>query len=151
MDNREAIRIKTYEAQSEAIAVNAQASLFDVPGARAHVAQLRVKADELDALLDELSFDEGSGELVIKPFPVPMVIQYGSPVAYQFEAVGGQAPYRWGWTGITPFGVTLSPDGLMSGTMLQFPGRYVVFIQVVDSGDPLHTYSAALDLQVTPA
>ncbi len=145
-DNRQQIYAKVTEINQEGVAVNAAASLFHPEDARAHVDAIRTKADELDALLDELTFVPG-GQLQIAPFPSPMTAVQGQPFSYQFVATGGAPPYTFTWSGITPAGMTLSTDGLMSGTMEQFPGSYTIFVRVIDS--QVSIYSVALWLVVT--
>lgn len=42
---------------------------------------------------------------------------FGEPFSYQFWAIGGEPPYTWGrMMGQLPYGLTLSEDGLLTGT-----------------------------------
>lgn len=63
----------------------------------------------------------------------------------QFAASGGTPPYRWICSGLPP-GIGMSPDGLLSGTVMQ-PVMQTILITAVDSGSP--SVEGSLYLQLT--
>ena len=91
--------------------------------------------------VDDVS-EKGPGSFQIKTFTIPVVgvssgdppeATIGQPYSFQFTADGGVPPYTFAVTGILPAGLTLSPEGLLSGTPLG-PAESTHFsICVVDS------------------
>jgi len=66
-------------------------------------------------------------------------------------AAGGQQPYAWTVvSGSLPAGLTLSPSGLLSGTITA-SGSFNFTVQVTDSESPAHTARANLGLYVAPS
>ena len=70
---------------------------------------------------------------------------------FALTASGGQAPYHWSWVAATgfslPAGLTISPEGLISGTP-QAAGTYKVVVTVADSGSPSSRVSASYPIAV---
>jgi len=70
---------------------------------------------------------------------------------FALTASGGQAPYHWSWVAATgfslPVGLTISPEGLISGTP-QAAGTYKVVVTVADSGSPSSRVSASYPIAV---
>ncbi len=66
--------------------------------------------------------------------PVPPNATLGQAYSHQFSAIGGTPPYTWSIAaGSLPPGLSLSSDGLVSGTSTT-AGDYNVTIRVQDSG-----------------
>ena len=57
----------------------------------------------------------------------------GEPYSTQLQSWGGEAPLSWTLIGEPPPGLSLSADGLLSGTPTD-PGPYELLVQVQDSG-----------------
>jgi large repetitive protein len=70
---------------------------------------------------------------------------------FALTASGGQAPYHWSWVAVTgyslPGGLTISPEGLISGTP-QAAGMYKVVVTVADSAAPPSRVSANYPIAV---
>jgi hypothetical protein len=70
--------------------------------------------------------------IVVSPAALPPM-QIGLPFSQQLTAAGGVGPYTFALTaGAFPTGVTLSADGLISGTPLQ-PGTFNVTVTATDA------------------
>ncbi len=91
---------------------------------------------------DALTAQTGSVNIAISIAPIlPLTITsgmtgfgtipLGNPIATTYTAAGGLTPYNWNWTGSLPPGVTLTPAGVLSGTISQ-PGPYSFKVQVND-------------------
>lgn len=78
---------------------------------------------------------------------------YGSS-GFALAASGGAAPYNWNWApapgSSLPNGLTLSPDGLISGTPT-LAGTYNVVVTVADSESPPAQVSASYTLSIDGA
>jgi hypothetical protein len=71
------------------------------------------------------------------------------PLRIELKAQGGTAPLRWEVTGgDMPPGLTLSPDGVLSGIPNKL-GKYSFTVTVRDSGRPPHERNQELTLVVT--
>jgi len=82
---------------------------------------------------------------VDEPFPG---ISVGIEFHYFFHATGGYPPYVWTVaSGDLPEGVTVSPEGLLSGRAAR-PGTYAVTIKVVDSIRPAHTATKEIKIAI---
>lgn len=56
------------------------------------------------------------------------------PFLYYLEAQGGLPPFQWSTASPLPDGLSLSPDGVISGTpWLEKPGVYTIQLQVTDA------------------
>jgi hypothetical protein len=78
------------------------------------------------------------------------LLQANKPAKYALtlQVVGGLAPFTWTLTaGSLPPGLTLQPNGLISG-MATALGTFSPTIQVTDSASPAHTDSKAFTLKV---
>lgn len=60
-----------------------------------------------------------------------ITVTVGLPYAFALTAQGGVPPYVWSSTGL-PAGLTLSPDGVISGTPTAAKGDYQVVVTVTD-------------------
>lgn len=74
---------------------------------------------------------------------------YGAPLS----ATGGTSPYTWSLRGgALPAGLALNPaTGVISGTPVAAAGTSSFQVQVADSGTPLQTATASLQIVVTAA
>ena len=71
------------------------------------------------------------------------------PLRIELKAQGGTAPLRWEATGgDMPPGLTLSPDGVLSGIPNKL-GKYSFMVTVRDSGRPAHERNQEFTLVVT--
>jgi len=59
----------------------------------------------------------------------------GVPYSVTLQAAGGVAPYNWGYSGVLPGGLSLSPSGVISGTPAA-TGTSNFTVQVTDSEGP---------------
>ena len=57
----------------------------------------------------------------------------GKPYSYVFSAIGGKSPYTWSIASGIPAGLTLSPDGQLTGTPSQ-SGSYNIPVKVTEAG-----------------
>ena len=81
------------------------------------------------------------GESVVTPAPAltlvaatPPAGTNGLPYSYAFSATGGVAPYTWTALGGLPEGLTLSANGILSGTpAVKQVGTFQVAVRVTDS------------------
>ncbi len=96
----------------------------------------------------------GCGLLAAQPAPLAIVeeplptIENGVEFHYFLHATGGVPPYVWSiGDGDLPEGVTLTPDGLLSGRPAK-PGEYDVSLRVEDSGRPPRTLNKEFDIVV---
>jgi hypothetical protein len=70
--------------------------------------------------------------------PLPP-IEVGVEFHVLLHATGGAPPYVWSVaSGDLPEGITLSPEGLLSGRPTK-PGAFALTLKVEDSGHPAHT------------
>src|SRR5262249_59192437 len=70
------------------------------------------------------------------------------PYSTQFQATGGTGPYRWSLgSGVLAQGLTLSSDGLLSGTPTA-AGAVTFAIQVTDSSVPQQTANQTFTLTI---
>lgn len=75
----------------------------------------------------------------------------GSTYSTSLAAKGGTTPYSWSVTGGSlPAGVSLHPNGLLSGTPTQ-TGTFTFTVQVTDSGSPKQIASQSLSMVVVSA
>jgi hypothetical protein len=82
---------------------------------------------------------------VVATVPDPWVL--GRPVAVQFTAAGGAAPYAFALaSGTLPSGVTLSAQGLLSGTPTQ-SGAFLFAVRATDANG----FTATREIRVTVA
>lgn len=85
-------------------------------------------------------------ELVITS-PFEPVSWLNEPYTQTLEASGGTKPYTWTATGDVPPGLTLSSDGVLSGTPTQY-GHWVFNIHISDAGPPVQTVWHSFDVVV---
>ncbi|HET9897815.1 MAG TPA: putative Ig domain-containing protein [Streptosporangiaceae bacterium] len=71
----------------------------------------------------------------------------GQPYTASLSAAGGVTPYVWTLQGTLPPGLTLSPDGTITGTLTS-TGDFPFTVQVVDSSSPPLSVTAALTITV---
>ena len=75
---------------------------------------------------------------VDQPYPSNQILQASS----------GVAPYTWSLTnGVLPFGLSLAPSGLISGTPVA-TGTYNFTVQVVDSSTPQQSATGSLSITI---
>jgi hypothetical protein len=79
--------------------------------------------------------------------PSPSFAAVGSSYSYQLKASGGTSPYTWTPTSPLPPGLTLSANGLISGTPTA-AGNYTFTATVTDSSSPAGSASPTLALPV---
>jgi len=107
--------------------------------------------DSLDqmAIADLTLIIYAGGTLVISTqSPLPEA-EEGTEYSVTFVAVGGTTPFGWMvQTGKLPAGLTLSSDGVLSGTPTE-SGTFDFTVRVVDSGEPILSASAQFQLVVT--
>ena len=94
-----------------------------------------------------LTIDQAETQLKVgKLKPAPATV--GDPYSFDLTATGGVTPYTWSVTsGTLPAGLSLDPDGTISGTPTA-AGSSSVTVQVTDSSFFTETASAALKLTV---
>ncbi|MGA8538091.1 MAG: putative Ig domain-containing protein [Terriglobales bacterium] len=86
--------------------------------------------------------------LTVADEPLPTV-EVGVEFHHFLHASGGVPPYVWSVaSGDLPDGISLSPEGLLSGRPTQ-PGAFNVMLEVEDSGHPAHTLNKPLHAVVT--
>lgn len=82
---------------------------------------------------------------VSPPTAAPPTISTASPLAnitpgaffsQTLQATGGSAPYTWSLSGILPQGISLSNNGVLSGTTTQ-SGTYTFTVQVMDAANQI--------------
>jgi hypothetical protein len=74
---------------------------------------------------------------IVDETPPPMEV--GVEFHFFLHANGGVPPYVWSVTdGDLPDGITLTPEGLLSGRAAK-PGAFIVTLKVEDSGHPAHS------------
>jgi hypothetical protein len=78
--------------------------------------------------------------------PPTGALNYAYP-GFAFSASGGSPPYTWAATGVLPPGLTLGPDGALSGTPTQ-AGTFSFSVVATDSA-PAPEKGPALAVQVT--
>lgn len=71
----------------------------------------------------------------------------GSYTPPTLAATGGTAPYVWQLTGTLPDGLTLSPDGRITGTPTRV-GDFPFTVQATDASSPPLSYSRSLSISV---
>jgi hypothetical protein len=71
------------------------------------------------------------------------------PYRYQFRAGGGAPPYRWTLSGNPPPGLTVSNEGLVSGTPLR-RGSFRLLVRVEDSAGNATTRALGFSVGVVP-
>jgi hypothetical protein len=86
-----------------------------------------------------------SSGLVITSTSISTVV--GLPMSYALSASGGVAPLKWAALGPLPAGLSISGDGLISGTPTQI-GTYLVVIQVTDSKGTVVTGNLSIAIRV---
>lgn len=131
-DNRQDVYDHTAHAQNAMIVGRAAASGFHVPEAR--VAYLQAQAD-ITAILADLDTlaPQTNGALTIAPYPAEFRVHMGDPLSYQFQPLGGTAPYIcMRLSGTIPAGLTLAPSCLLSGTVGMYPPGADFVIGVMD-------------------
>ncbi|MEQ9496132.1 MAG: putative Ig domain-containing protein [Deltaproteobacteria bacterium] len=69
--------------------------------------------------------------LEIATVALPQIVA-GRGIDYDLEASGGEPPYAWSVTGDLPAGVTLSAEGHLAGTSMDF-GDYPITLRVTDA------------------
>ncbi len=72
----------------------------------------------------------------------------GTAYSQTLQATGGTPPYTFSLEGYLPPGLTLSEDGIISGTPTQ-DGTYTFTITVTDSRNPAQTYSKTFTIVIT--
>jgi len=86
--------------------------------------------------------------LAVVDEPVP-AIEAGVEFHVLLHASGGAPPYVWSVaSGDLPEGITLTPEGLLSGRPTA-PGDFLLTLKVEDSGHPPHTITKDFRLVVT--
>jgi hypothetical protein len=77
----------------------------------------------------------------------------GTPYSTQLAAQGGATPYKWKAVGALPSGLTLSKQGVLSGTVPDTvtPGNVTIHVQVTDHSSPVETATASLSLTIQAA
>jgi hypothetical protein len=60
-----------------------------------------------------------------------LTVTVGMPYSYALTAQGGVPPYKWSSTAL-PAGLTLSPDGVISGMPTAPKGNYQIVVTVTD-------------------
>lgn len=85
---------------------------------------------------------------------VPLITTTSLPIgntrasySQQLYATGGTAPYRWRADGL-PKGISLSPNGVLSGTPRGNPDPYTADIDITVTDSAGHTATEALPLQI---
>lgn len=71
----------------------------------------------------------------------------GMPFAYALALEGGVAPYTWSVVGSLPWGLSLSNDGIINGTVLS-SGQYRLVVRVTDARGTVAIRN--LTIEVTP-
>jgi hypothetical protein len=96
----------------------------------------------------------GSGLLAAQPLPLTIVdeplppIQSGVEFHVLLRASGGVPPYVWSVSdGDLPDGVTLTPEGLLSGRPAK-PGEFDFSVRVEDSGRPARAWNKEFEIAV---
>ena len=83
------------------------------------------------------------------PLEIPKIASLtaknGTPYAYALSAEGGVAPYTWSAVGL-PTGLSLSADGLISGTPNAPAGSYRFVVTVTDGNGTRMTQNTAIAL-----
>ena len=90
--------------------------------------------------------------LVITPGQTPPAAVHGTPYGFAFTATGGYLPLSWAITaGTLPPGLTLNPDGTLSGTPTAAGSTPFSFtVTVTDSGTPTRaTNSVAYGITIS--
>ena len=83
----------------------------------------------------------------LAPETLPDAVE-GQPYSQALTASGGEAPYTFTvLAGALPAGLTLSPDGTLSGTP-ELPGSYTFTVQAADSASPAFTGQRQYTLRV---
>jgi hypothetical protein len=86
--------------------------------------------------------------LAVVDEPLP-AIEVGVEFHHFLHASGGIPPYVWSVAGgDLPDGISLTPEGLLSGRPTQ-PGAFDVTLKVEDSGHPAHTINKQVHAVVT--
>jgi hypothetical protein len=86
--------------------------------------------------------------LAVVEEPLP-AIEVGVEFHHFLHASGGIPPYVWSVAGgDLPDGISLTPEGLLSGSPTQ-PGAFDVTLKVEDSGHPAHTINKQVHAVVT--
>lgn len=76
---------------------------------------------------------------------------YGLPYAFALSATGGAAPYTWSASGGLPTGMSLSADGLLSGTPGGSQGgKFNFVVRVTDSQGQSATANVSLTVGAPP-
>jgi len=90
--------------------------------------------------------------LAVNTYPTLQWATQGYAYNMQLNGAGGTAPLSWSLPNGSnlPFGLTLSPQGLISGTVNSSVGvgDYSFFVSVTDSSSPPQTASTALTIPV---
>ncbi len=71
--------------------------------------------------------------------------------AAAFSATGGTAPYTWSAVGPLPSGLTLTPSGLVSGTLPATPGTESFTLRAADSAGATATQQFSFSVVPSPA
>jgi hypothetical protein len=92
---------------------------------------------------------------VVAPLAVATLFLPGGTTTASYSqtlaAIGGVQPYRWslaGGSGPLPGGLTLSSEGVISGTPTT-PGMFSFTVQVTDTTNPSQTATRALSITIT--
>jgi len=111
--------------------------LMTTPGSYSFTVQLADSAGQTSS--KSLTVDVFSGPLISKPVAFLTSIT-GQPFSYTFQATAGMAPYTWdvpsnpyGGPNSLPTGFTLSPDGVFSGTAVNYYGSWSLWVRATDA------------------
>jgi hypothetical protein len=86
--------------------------------------------------------------LTLEGEAMPAQIDAGVEFHILFHAKGGVPPYIWSVAdGDLPDGLTLTPDGLLSGRPTR-PGTYIFTLRVEDSAQPAHAITKPFQVDV---